>query len=241
MEPDGFVPQYYANTSSILAISWLNRAQVVSRPRAVRPPSLAGCNSPFYSHLRLDVESGLIKQPDLRRGTLRRQLRLEIFGPLLPQMFQNLADHRRVFHAGDDLHRVLALFAGFDVDVENPFQTLGPVHGGVAFGWRSFILVGGCLFFLTAPAPPCWCDQQTRGNAGNLMSGSNTFQSHCGELKLGHVQYVQFSLQSSHSHMHILEISNFRYGSKAAVSVHLLPCHETRGISILTVSALEKS
>jgi len=69
------------------------------------------------------------------------------------QLFQNMPDQHRVFRAGDNPFRTLALLAGFDVNVEQPLQGPDPGHGGVALGWRSFILVGGCLFFPNALAP----------------------------------------------------------------------------------------
>ena len=46
------------------------------------------------------------------------------------QVGENLLDHHRVFDAGDDLYGATAAFAGFDVDVEHPFQALRPGHGG---------------------------------------------------------------------------------------------------------------
>ena len=83
------------------------------QPRLPHPT--ADCDIPFLSFLLSG--SGFVKQPDLRWGALGRTLYLGIFRLILCQVFQNLPDHRRVFHAGDDLHRTLALLAGFDVDV----------------------------------------------------------------------------------------------------------------------------
>jgi len=56
-------------------------------------------------------------------------------------MVQNPFDDCRVLDAGDDLDGAAALLAGFDVDLEYPFKTLRPGHGGAALG-GSFSFVG---------------------------------------------------------------------------------------------------
>lgn len=78
---------------------------------------LAGFDIPFLALLfRGSGFVSFVKQSDLRR-----RARADAAPGNLPApssaVFQNLPDHRRVFHAGDDPHRTLALFAGYDVDV----------------------------------------------------------------------------------------------------------------------------
>ena len=120
-------------------------------------------NSPsFYL-----CESGVVEQVALWRGSFRRELCLRVFGLLLSQVFQNLPDYRRVFDAGDDLHRPPALLAGFDVDVEYPLQALGPGHGGVAFGRRSVIRMESVHVLVASPAPPRWRDGGTVSAVGS--------------------------------------------------------------------------
>ena len=62
-----------------------------------------------------------------------------------------LVNHCRILDAGDDFDGTPALTAGFDVDVEHPFEALCPSHGCMAFG--RCLLRTGCLR-LVAPAPP---------------------------------------------------------------------------------------
>ena len=72
-------------------------------------------------------------------------------------MVKDLLDDHGVLHTGDDAHRALALLAGFNVDIEYPFQTLGPGHCHVALDEAAVIpfLIG-----LLAPLAPAWgCDQ----------------------------------------------------------------------------------
>lgn len=57
------------------------------------------------------------------------------------EMIQDLPNDRRVFHTGDYAHRALTLLAGFDINVEYPFQALSPGHGGVAFGKTTVVIV----------------------------------------------------------------------------------------------------
>lgn len=127
-------------------------------PRGRRPPSLADCKFSFFL---LVIESGVVEQVALRRGPFRRELCLGIGGFPLAQMCQYLPDHRRVFDAGDNPYRPLTLLAGFDVDLEDPFQALGPCHGGVTFGRRSVIRVESVLVLVASPAPPRWRDGGT--------------------------------------------------------------------------------
>jgi len=74
-------------------------------------------------------------------------------------MFQDLADHRRVFYAGNDPYRPPALLTGFDVDTEHEFQALGPGHSGMTLGGVSVIGVAVSLLRpLASLAPPGWSD-----------------------------------------------------------------------------------
>ena len=52
----------------------------------------------------------------------------------------NLLDHHRVFDAGNHFHGATAFPAGFDVNVEHPFQALRPRHAGTTFGRRLRII-----------------------------------------------------------------------------------------------------
>lgn len=42
---------------------WLNSVMAATRPKAIRPPSLAGCNSPFYSRLLLMLSQASLTNP----------------------------------------------------------------------------------------------------------------------------------------------------------------------------------
>src|SRR5690606_16856658 len=119
------------------------------RGAAGRPPWQTVNFPSFYL-----CESGVVEQAALRRGPFRRELCLGIGGFPLAQMCQYLPDHGRVFDAGDNPYRPLTLLAGFDVDLEDPFQALGPCHGGVAFGRRSVIRVESVLVLVASPTPP---------------------------------------------------------------------------------------
>lgn len=103
----------------------------------------------------LVVVSGLVEQTDRRRFTFGRWLGLGIGGFLFIQTFQYLPDDYRVFYAGDDSYWPLTLFAGFEVNIERPFQPQGPGypregiyagfaraktgHRGMVFGGRPVI------------------------------------------------------------------------------------------------------
>jgi hypothetical protein len=43
-------------------------------------------------------------------------------------MAEDLVDHWRIFNRGDNLQGAAAVRAGFDVDVEDSFEQLGPAH-----------------------------------------------------------------------------------------------------------------
>ena len=75
-------------------------------------------------------------------------------------MIQNLLDGHRIFHTGDDPHRAPALRAGFNVDIEHPFQPLGPGHRHMALGDAAIIPF---LISLLVPlAPACRSDQSPK-------------------------------------------------------------------------------
>ncbi len=57
-------------------------------------------------------------------------------------MRQYLFDHCRIFNAGNHLHGATTVTAGFDVDAENTFQALCPVHDGMMFCRR---LISGVI------------------------------------------------------------------------------------------------
>ena len=145
-------------------------------PRGRRPPSLADCKFSFFL---LVIESGVVEQVALRRGPFRRELCLGIGGFPLAQMCQYLPDHRRVFDVGDNPYRPLTLLAGFDVDLEDPFQALGPCHGGVTFGRRSVIRVESVLVLVASPAPPRWRDG---GTVSAVMSRDGRYAENAGAI-----------------------------------------------------------
>ena len=140
------------------------------------PHPLADCKFSFFL---LVIESGVVEQVALRRGPFRRELCLGIGGFPLAQMCQYLPDHRRVFDAGDNPYRPLTLLAGFDVDLEDPFQALGPGHGGVAFGRRSVIRVESVLVLVASPAPPRWRDG---GTVSAVMSRDGRYAENAGAI-----------------------------------------------------------
>ena len=72
-------------------------------------------------------------------------------------MIQNLLDGHGVFNAGYDAHWTLALLAGLDVDIEYPFQPLGPGHRHMTLGEAAIIAILSSLPATLAPAR--WCDQ----------------------------------------------------------------------------------
>lgn len=55
------------------------------------------------------------------------------FGVLF-EMIENPLHERRILNAGDDLDGAATLVTRFDVDLECPFESLGPGHGGAALG-----------------------------------------------------------------------------------------------------------
>ena len=72
----------------------------------------------------------------------------------LIQVGEYLLDDHWVLNAGNHFDGAAAFRARFDVDIENPLQSLGPSHRGTAFGGRSVL----CLirhFDLVAFAPLC--------------------------------------------------------------------------------------
>ena len=75
-------------------------------------------------------------------------------------MIQNLLNDHRILHAGNDPHRPLALLAGFDVDIEYPFQPLGPGHGGMTFRRCLVVRVGFFPGLLAPLTPPSGSDQR---------------------------------------------------------------------------------
>ena len=116
------------------------------QPSVARPPSLADCcvvSFVFFSSFF--VASGVVEQPYLWWCPLGRKSSLGIGRFLVIQMFQNLPDCRRVFDTGNNPNRALTLLTDFDIDVEYPFQPLGPGHGGMAFG-RGFVIGLGGVF-----------------------------------------------------------------------------------------------
>jgi len=68
-----------------------------------------------------------------------------IRGVLSLQMGENLLDDRRIFDAGNDPHRPTAGTAGFNVDVEHPFQALRPGHRCPALSGGWFLPLAGLL------------------------------------------------------------------------------------------------
>ncbi len=74
-------------------------------------------------------------------------------------MVENLADDDGIFDAGDDLHGAATVRTGFDVDIEDPLQSLGPRHGGVVLGGYAVWCLSRCFLrgFLAAPG---WGDQR---------------------------------------------------------------------------------
>jgi hypothetical protein len=53
-------------------------------------------------------------------------------------MIQNLLDGHGIFNAGNDVHRPLALLAGFNVDIEYSFQPRGQGHLNVALAKSNY-------------------------------------------------------------------------------------------------------
>lgn len=74
-------------------------------------------------------------------------------------MIQNLLDGQGVFNAGNDAHWALTFLASLDVDMEYPFQALGPGHGHVALGEAAIIRF--LISLLATLAPACGCDQSS--------------------------------------------------------------------------------
>ena len=74
-------------------------------------------------------------------------------------MREYLRDHRRVFDAGNDTDITTAVTAGFNVDVEDPLQSLRPGHGCALLS-GCLLLCLLCCFDLFACASPGWCYQR---------------------------------------------------------------------------------
>ena len=51
----------------------------------------------------------------------------------LPKVIEDLPDHRRVFDAGNHLHRAGAFATGLNVDIENTLEALRPGHRRSSF------------------------------------------------------------------------------------------------------------
>jgi hypothetical protein len=79
---------------------------------------------------------------------------------LRQQLAIRCIDISRVINAGNHFDSAAAFTVRFDVDVENPLQSLGPGHRCTAFGGRW---VGGSLGALTLlpNAPLCGCHLHT--------------------------------------------------------------------------------
>ena len=76
------------------------------------------------------------------------------------QMGEYLVDDHRILNAGDHFDGTAACTARFDVDIENPLQSLCPGHRCPAFGGRWVLRLVGHLG-LFAFAPLCRRDQYT--------------------------------------------------------------------------------
>jgi hypothetical protein len=67
---------------------------------------------------------------------------------------EDLLTHNRIFNAGNDLGFPATFTARLDIDIEDPLQSLCPVHGRATFG-RRFVLPLIWRFGLFAFAPLC--------------------------------------------------------------------------------------
>lgn len=98
------------------------------------------------SYLRMAFPS-LVEQPGLRRtSTFGEMMRWCCFRLVL-NVCVDFLDHDRSFDAGNHLHRTAAVTAGLNVDVEDVFQALCPVHRDPPFDRRlilRFIFHAGC-------------------------------------------------------------------------------------------------
>jgi len=77
------------------------------------------------------------------------------FGCIVLKVVEDGLDNGRVFDAGDDLDRPVAVLTGLDVDVEDALQALGPAHGGLTLGGhfvRCLLAALPRLAGVTAPA-----------------------------------------------------------------------------------------
>lgn len=95
----------------------------------------------------------IVEQPNLRRCSAGREFSLVIYPFLQSEVFEYLADHHRVFDAGNDPHRTLTLLTGVDVDVEHPLQSLCPRHGRMALYQCFVIWIVFIRRLLLAPLP----------------------------------------------------------------------------------------
>ncbi len=71
-------------------------------------------------------------------------------------MVQYLPDDRGIFTAGNYLGRITAGPAGLNVNIEQPFQSLGPDHRHMRLRGCFLILIRRHFPAAPAPAPPGW-------------------------------------------------------------------------------------
>ena len=96
-------------------------------------------------------------------------------------MPKNLLNCDRVFHASHDLDWAFTLLADLDVNIEHPFQSLHPGHGGMTLGWGVVFPCPTRLGFTTFSSLR-WCDV----NPVHAVGGEDSVKS--GEIDpgLGH-------------------------------------------------------
>ena len=74
----------------------------------------------------------MIEQTRLGWSTFWRQ-RVVMGGIAIDRFLLQVLDHRWIFNAGNDFDVTAAVLADFDIDIEDPFESLHPGHGVMLF------------------------------------------------------------------------------------------------------------
>ncbi len=105
-------------------------------------------------------------------------MRRVVGNSLLFKMLENLLNHHRIFHTGNDLDRALTLLTDFNFNIEYPFQSLSPIHSSMTF-CRCLLIPGLLLQLLSTLASLGW------GNMNSILAIGSEHTVEPGEVDSG--------------------------------------------------------